>query len=272
MGYIKTILKQILPIVVVASVVGCGKMGIISKGTMSDIVAQMYLADQFVERNPDMRGQTDSLAVYPAVIEMNGHTVDEYRESIRYYLQRDDEYNKILKNAMTLLEEHAKVLDVELRRLERFRRGPTKWWALDSVRSMNPSELLYNPVMRGVRWMVIPNEEVVKWAVGDSAIVDIPQNPEWWINNINVPLERRFSKYFFGDTQEEEAGDVVTVTDSTATAAKDPVGLKDSLKVKRSLEEIQKERAEQLRKALMYGKVDGNIITEEVEEEEIELP
>ena len=272
MGYIKTILKQILPIVVVASVTGCGKMGIISKGTMSDIVAEMYLADQFIEHTPDMRGQTDSLAVYPAVIERNGHTVEEYSASVRYYLQRDDEYNKILKRAMISLEEHSKVVEVELRRLEKFRRGPKKWWALDSVRSMNPSELLYNPVMRGVRWMVIPKERIVKWAMGDSAVVDIPQNPEWWKNNINAPLSRGFRTYFFGDTEQEETDDVVMALDSTATAAKDTVAVKDTLKVKKSPEEIQKERAEKLRKALMYGKVDSKIITEEVEEEEIELP
>ena len=266
MGYIKTILKQILPIVVVASVAGCGKVGIISKETMSDIVAEMFLADQFVEHRPDMRGQTDSMAVYPAVIERNGHTVEEYRASIRYYLQRDDEYNRILKSAMVSLEEHAEVLDVELRRLERFRLGPTKWWALDSVRSMNPSELLYNPVMRSVRWMVIPQERVVKWEMGDSAVVDIPQNPEWWKNNINSPLSRKFSTYFFGDTEQQaETDDVVMASDSTTV-------VKDTVKVKKTPQEIQKERAEKLRNALMYGKVDNNIITEEVEEEEIELP
>jgi hypothetical protein len=43
--------------------------------------------------------------------------------------------------------------------------------------------------------------------------------------------------------------------------------------VSKSKEELQKERAEKLRNALMYGKMDDKkIITEEVEEEEIELP
>ena len=271
MQFIGKIVKLFLPVVVMAAVVGCGKNGVINKRTMADIVAQMYLADQYIDHNPDMRGQTDSMAVYPAVIARNGHTVEEYTASVTYYLQRDDEYSKILKSAMASMEDYVKELDVEIRRLEKLRRGPSKWWALDSARNMNQSELLYNPVMRGVRWMVIPQERLVKWAMGDSAIVDIPQNPEWWKNTLNVPLARRFSTYFYGDTEPEE-GELKAALDSTAIAAKDSLAVKDTLKVKKSPEEIQKERAEKLRRALMYGKVDGNIITEEEEEEEIELP
>lgn len=267
MGYIKTILKPILAVVVAYVVAGCGNEGVISKDAMARIVAEMYLADQYIERNPNMRGQTDSLAVYPAVIERNGHTVEEYYASVRHYLQKDDEYNKILKSAMASMEEYVKVLDEEIIRLEKLRRGPSKWWALDSVRKMNPSELLYNPVMRGVRWMVIPQEKLVKWAMGDSAVVDIPQNPIWWENTLNAPLDRKFSTYFYGDTESEKGQDDMKVaSDSTATAPKDTVA------VKKTPEEIQRERAEKLRRALMYGKVDNNIITEEVEEEEIELP
>ena len=269
MGYIGTILKSILPVVVAGALVGCGEKGVINKRSMANIVAQMYLADQYIEHNPDMRGQTDSLAVYPAVIERNGHTVEEYIASVTYYLQRDDEYSKILKSAMASMEDYVNELDVEIRRLERLRRGPTKWWALDSVRRMDPCELLYNPVMRGVRWMVIPQERLVKWAMGDSAVVDIPQNPEWWKNTLNAPLDRKFSTYFYGDTEQEEKDtDVKAASDSTATAT----AAKDTVKVKKSPEEIQKERAEKLRRALMYDKVDSKIITEEVEEEEIELP
>lgn len=267
MGYIRTILKPILAVVVAYAVMGCGGKGIINKDAMSRIVAQMYLADQYVERNPDMNGQTDSLAVYQAVIERNGHTVEEYYASVKHYLQKDDEYNKILKRAMSSMEEYLKVLDAEVLRLEKLRRGPTKWWALDSVRKMNPSELLYNPVMRGVRWMVIPQEKIEKWTMGDSAVVDIPVNPLWWENTLNAPLSRRFSTYFYGDTTSVEERQVVkAVSDSTATVPKDTVT------AKKTPEEIQKERAEQLRKALMYGKTDNNIITEEIVEEEIELP
>lgn len=273
MGYIGTILKSVLPIVAAVAVVGCRERGVISKRAMANIVAEMYLADQYIEYNPDMRAQTDSLAVYPAVIERNGHTVEEYQASVRYYLQRDDEYNRILKSAMASMEGYVKELDVEIKRLEKLRRGPSRWWALDSVRKMNPSELLYNPVMRGVRWMVIPQERLVKWAVGDSAVVDIPQNPEWWKNTLNVPLNRRFSTYFYGDSEPEELQeDAKIASDSTAIVLKDTVGVKDTVKVKKMPEEIQKERAEKLRRALMYGKVDSKIITEEVEEEEIELP
>ncbi len=267
MGYIKTILKPILAVAVAYAIIGCGNKGVISKDVMARIVAEMYLADQYIERDPDMMGQTDSLAVYPAVIERNGHTVEEYYASVRHYLQKDDEYNKILKSAMASMEEYVKLLDEEVMRIERIRRGPSKWWALDSVRKMNPSELLYDPVMRSVRWLVIPQEKLVKWSMGDSAVVDIPQNPVWWKNTLNVPLDRKFSTYFYGDVESENGQeDMKIVSDSTATAPKDTVA------VKKTPEEIQRDRADKLRRALMYGKTDNNIITEEVEEEEIELP
>lgn len=268
MRYIEPILKPILVVVLAALFVGCGEKGVIEKDTMADIVAQMYLADQFVESTPDVMGKTDSMSVYPAVIARNGHTVEEYIASVTYYLQKDDEYAGILKKAMASMEDHVAKLDEEIERLARLRRGPTKWWALDSVRNMASGELLYNTVMRGVRWMVIPGERLVKWAVGDSAVVDIPQNPQWWKNTLNAPLNRKFSTYFYGEEELEPSVDSLSVAaDSTQTLAK------DSVSVSKSKEELQRERAEKLRNALMYGKMDDKkIITEEVEEEEIELP
>ncbi len=266
MGYIRTILRLILPVMVVTAVMGCGEEGVISKGAMANIVAEMYLADQYIEKNPEMMGQTDSLAVYPAVIEKNGYTVEEYKASVRYYLQRDDEYNLILKSAMASMEEYVKELEEEVEKQVKMQRGPDKWWALDSVRKMNPDELLYNPVMRGVRWMVIPQERVVKWAMGDSAVLDIPQNPQWWKNTLNAPKSRAFSAYFFPEAECGVLSGRKVVRDNSTVAGKDTV------KVEKTPEEIQRERAEKLRQALMYGKPNNNIITEEVEEEEIELP
>ena len=103
---------------------------------------------------------------------------------------------------------------------------------------------------------------------GDSAVVDIPQNPQWWKNTLNAPLKRKFSTYFYGEEELEPSVDSLSVAaDSTQTLAK------DSVSVSKSKEEQQRERAEKLRNALMYGKMDDKkIITEEVEEEEIELP
>ena len=267
MQYIKSILKSLLPIVAAALVTGCSSGGVISESDMATIVKEMFLADQFVERNPDMRGQMDSLALYPAIIEKNGHTVEEFNASVSHYLQKDDSYAKILKRAQASMEEHVAKLDFEIRKRDKIRRGPTKWWALDSVRNMASEELLYNTLMRGVRWIVIPGEKLGKWALGDSAIVDIPQNPQWWYNTLNAPLKRRFSSYFYGDTETEDVKGTILMSADTTVA-----GEEDVVVVKRTPQEIQKERAEKLRRALMYGKEDGNIITEEVEEEEIELP
>lgn len=200
MRYIKTFIKTICFSVSVFFLQGCSDVGIIKKKTMVSIVQDMYLADQYIEKTPHLRAQTDSLFVYPAILAKYGYTMDDYANSIRYWLQQGEEYNSILELAQEAMEEKVNVMEVEILRQQRLAIGPQRWWALDSARRVAPEELLYDRLLRGVRWLVIPGERLQKWAMMDSAIVDIPQNPAWWINNM-VCMDRDYTDYLIFETR-----------------------------------------------------------------------
>ncbi len=202
MQYILTSIKIVCITVCAALLQGCSEEGIIPRKEMVSIVKEMYLADQYIERTPDIQAQTDSLTVYPAILALYGYTVDDYSNSLRHYLQKDDSYNRILLQAQRELERTVEELDDRIRReLElkiRAEGGVPKaalWWAIDSVRAVPARELVYDPLLRSVRWLVLPDERLVKWSMQDSAVVDIPGNPYWWGATLGVE-KRSFNEFY----------------------------------------------------------------------------
>ncbi len=202
MQRIHIFIKTIFPAICLAMLQACSGGPAISVKNMVAIVKEMYLADQYIDQTPYILAQTDTLRVYPAIIEKYGYTVEDYENSLRHYLQKDDTYLKILEKAKEELSDVADELDAQIAEIERIRRGPVKWWALDSVKRVAPDELLYDKMLRGLRWLVLPETELVKWRMQDSAIVDIPQNPQWWKNNMEEQ-QRDFMDFFVRMTEEE---------------------------------------------------------------------
>ena len=203
MEYIQRIIKIVCLALCSAVLCSCGaEYGddvVIGKKTLSRILSEMYLADQYIDRNPVMEAQADTMFVYRAILAKYGYTVDDYRYSLKYYLQDRDTYSQILKSTRHILDKRHDELEklvVDARKLERLRLE--RWWGLDSTRKIAPAELRYDPLLRGVRWLVIPKEKVQKWKMADSAIVDIPQNPLWWEITANTP-KREFRTFIVRD-------------------------------------------------------------------------
>ena len=69
------------------------------------------------------------------------------------------------------------------------------WWAVDSIKSFTPDKLLRNKYLRSMRWLVMKDERLQQWKFMDSAIVDIPQNPQWWTNTL-LPQTITFREAF----------------------------------------------------------------------------
>lgn len=196
MHNIKTILMAVCSAAVLFLLQGCDDGAAVGKRTMSDIIAEMYLADQYVQQTPSLMVESDSVLLYAAIMAKYGYTLDDYNSSIRYYLQDGDSYGDILRNAYSKLEKRERELEIITQSEEAAARGPRieKWWAIDSLRSADPSELLYDRLLRSLKWMVLPDERLQEWTILDSAIVDIPQNPQWWANTA-CPPERAFHTF-----------------------------------------------------------------------------
>lgn len=205
MRNIKTFFKAVCPLWCLLLLQGCSDDVAIQKKELSAIVAQMYLADQYVERTPDMMVQSDTMLLYAGIMEEHGYTIDDYISSLRYYLQDGDSYNDILRDAYDMLKKRESELDAvnQSELAQEMRLKVEKWWAIDSVRRVAPVELVHDRLLRGLRWLAVPNERLQKWTMLDSAIVDIPQNPQWWANTA-CPPKRDFHTFMIKETEEKD--------------------------------------------------------------------
>jgi len=186
---ISTFIKVLCFLLAVSLLQGCREEGIIGEKDMALLISEMYLVDQFLEVNPSLKLQADSMLVYPVIMEKHGFTVEMYEKSMNYYMQEGESYNNILKDAKDLLTARQKTLKRLIKETQDKQAMSELhvWWAIDSARSVKPEEFLYDKLLRGVRWMVLRDELKQTWRMSDSAIVDIPQNPQWWKNVLSTP-------------------------------------------------------------------------------------
>lgn len=97
----------------------CGRRErIIPRGEMAEIYAEMFVLDQKIVQEPDVRRMADTLLVYEPVFEAYGYTSDDYRASMAYYIKDPDRYVRILKKTVEILESRRKELKAEKEVLE----------------------------------------------------------------------------------------------------------------------------------------------------------
>lgn len=106
-------MKKVLPLVIIAlTLVCCGRRSrVIPAATLSDIYADMFLADQWVAQNQRARRIADTSNFYAPILKGYGYTVEDYDASVKHYLRKPDKYAKILKVAGAKLTRKAKRLE-----------------------------------------------------------------------------------------------------------------------------------------------------------------
>lgn len=89
----------------------CGqRVRVIPESVMSDIYAEMFLADQWVHQNSKFRKTADTTNFYLPIFEKYGYGLDDYRHSVEHYLRKPDDYARIVKIASSKLTAEAKRL------------------------------------------------------------------------------------------------------------------------------------------------------------------
>ena len=227
MGNIATFIKTVCLAAALFVAGGCAEEGIISSNDMALIMSEMYLVDQVLEDNPNLKLQADSMPVYPAIMERNGYTLEEFEASMKYYMSEGDSFNEILEKAKERLARREKELNKLIKETHnaKYEKSLKEWWATDSVLSVNPEEFLYDKLLRSVRWMVMKDQAKQSWTILDSAIVDIPQNPQWWINTV-VPGQRDYASIIVrGKDKAEEKEDKKLKLDNEKNSIELPVPL-----------------------------------------------
>ena len=89
----------------------CRRGRIIRPAVMSDIYAEMFLADQWINDHPEARRTADTTRFYEAVFEKHGYSLKDYDASVNYYLRNPEKYSKILERSVNKLRSTQKSLE-----------------------------------------------------------------------------------------------------------------------------------------------------------------
>ena len=119
----------------------CHRARIISARDMSDIYAEMFLADQWLNNNYQVKSTADTTRFYESIFRKYGHDFKDYDASVNYYLRRPEKYRKILERSeaklrgtQKTLEEFQKKLDKQNKILEGLGYLHLPSFAADSVK------------------------------------------------------------------------------------------------------------------------------------------
>lgn len=99
----------VLSLIVVTS--GCGnKPRVIPAGTLSDIYVDLFLADQWIRDNNQLRKGADTTLYYEPVFRKYGYTTRDYQKSVEVYLMDPEKYAKILEKSVSKLDRQYRML------------------------------------------------------------------------------------------------------------------------------------------------------------------
>ncbi len=100
----------ILILSLLLTALSCGPRADIPKKQMIEIYYEISLLDSYVDHNPEMRAQSDSMKVYAPLLDKYGYTEEEFINSINFYLGDPVRFLKIIEAVETKLKEREQYL------------------------------------------------------------------------------------------------------------------------------------------------------------------
>ncbi len=92
----------------------CGKKEkVISRGDMAKIYAEMFVADQRLGKNNQIKRMADTSFVYEPIFNKYGYTTEDFRNSMAYYINDATRYARILRQSSLIIEKELKDLREE---------------------------------------------------------------------------------------------------------------------------------------------------------------
>lgn len=130
------------------SVLGsCRDSRVIDEEDMSKIYAEMLMTDQWINSTPDVRRIADTSLVYEPILRKYGYTSEDYRYSINYYLDHDDDFADIMKGTIRILDARKAALELKRTMLEEEKK--VKQYINEVAKGISIHESIYaynNPV------------------------------------------------------------------------------------------------------------------------------
>jgi hypothetical protein len=100
----------ILILTLLLTAISCGPRADIPKKQMIEIYYEISLLDIYVDRNPLMRAQSDSMKVYAPLLDKYGYTEEEFINSINFYLRDPEQFLQIIQSVEKKLQEREQYL------------------------------------------------------------------------------------------------------------------------------------------------------------------
>ena len=106
-------------LLVAALVFSCGKAKVIPRGKFVDIYVDMFVADQWIRENPDVKRTVDTLKVYEGIFNRYGYTAEDYEKTVRRYMREPDKFVKVMKKVVKRLDAREKGMKALIAKLEK---------------------------------------------------------------------------------------------------------------------------------------------------------
>lgn len=132
----------------------------IPRSQMKDIFYEMFLQDQIVRSQMDLRHKSDTMLVYEAIFEQHGYTTDDYLYSVRYYIQEPERMAKIMDAVIARFDGDAAAMGRQIR----FQTWKDKMMA---IWKLQPDTLWPHPRIRAV-------DSLYLQYAGDSVLLRVP--------------------------------------------------------------------------------------------------
>ncbi len=98
-----------------------GRPRIIPRGVLTDIYAEMFLADQWLSDHSGERSRADTMLFYDPIFKRYGYTFEDYDASVRRYLKDPEKFSRIFRDASAKLKKHKERYVKQIERLEAIR-------------------------------------------------------------------------------------------------------------------------------------------------------
>ena len=112
-------MKRFLHIVLLLLVaVSCRGPRVIPREKMMDIYCEMFLTDQLIRNDNDLRRRADTMLVYEAVFNKYGYDTDDYLFTLENNLKDPERFAKLMEEVAERLKAEADLLTEEIDRQE----------------------------------------------------------------------------------------------------------------------------------------------------------
>jgi hypothetical protein len=94
----KTLKMVLLAAVIAVAVASCSdRPKVIPARKMEKIYREMFMADQWIIKNPEKKRKADTTWLYVPIFEKYGYSVEDYRHSVDHYLNDPKRYAEMLE-------------------------------------------------------------------------------------------------------------------------------------------------------------------------------